>query len=229
MRAARGRPAVKAISRCIDRRSTSRSQQVVGLGHERVPQHLHTYRISALSLWNAASAGLSPAEVEAALALYSRYEIPRDISFIVRDTMARFGRLVLKEIPSELPDRLFLSCADGEAEREIASSKKLQKWLVPAPGGFELRLTERGTVKRELFKLGWPVKDEAPLTPGDPLTIALRDSRASGGPSAFGIPNGRPRSLRRRRASRLGLRRRRHALRRRQDHRRDGGDGGDRP
>lgn len=152
---------------------------------EKSPEHLHTYRISALSLWNAASAGLSPEEVEATLALYSRYEIPRDISFIVRDTMARFGRLVLKEIPSELPDRLFLSCADGEAEREIASSKKLQKWLVPAPGGFELRLTERGTVKRELFKLGWPVKDEAPLTPGDPLTIALRDSRASGGP--FGL------------------------------------------
>ena len=64
---------------------------------EKSPEHLHTYRMSALSLWNAASAGLSPADVEAALERFSRYDVPRDISFIVRDTMARFGRLVLKE------------------------------------------------------------------------------------------------------------------------------------
>jgi DNA excision repair protein ERCC-3 len=162
---------------------------------EKSPEHLHTYRMSALSLWNAASAGLSPSDVEDALDRYSRYEVPKDVSFIVRDTMARFGRLVLKEIPvsgsaaegqtPSLPDRLLLSCADLEAERELGSSKKLQKWLEPVKGGFEVRLTERGTVKRELLKLGWPVKDEAPLAPGDPLEIKLRSSRASGGP--FGL------------------------------------------
>jgi len=152
---------------------------------EKSPEHLHTYRMSALSLWNAASAGLSPADVEAVLVRYSRYETPRDVFFIVRDTMSRFGRLILHGYEgqtSSLSDRLLLSCADVEAERELASSKKLQKWLEPVPGGFEIRLTERGTVKRELFKLGWPVKDEAPLAPGDPLAIGLRDSRASGGP-----------------------------------------------
>jgi DNA excision repair protein ERCC-3 len=174
---------------------------------EKSPEHLHTYRISALSLWNAASAGLSPSDVQTALERYSRYEVPRDVAFIVGDTMARFGRLVLREIPvaaegqspagaaeaeaaaeglsPPLSDRLLLSCADTEAERELASSKKLQKWLVPVPGGFEIRLTERGTVKRELLKLGWPVKDEAPLAPGDPLEVKLRTSRASGG--AFGL------------------------------------------
>jgi DNA excision repair protein ERCC-3 len=161
--------------------------------------------MSALSLWNAASAGLTPDEVEAALTRFSRYEVPSDVFFIVRDTMARFGRLVLKELPAEaapgpegaaqaegaedqaspLSDRLLLSCADREAEAELASSKKLQKWLTPVPGGFEIRLTERGTVKRELIKLGWPVKDEAPLSPGDPLEIKLRSSRASGGPFAL--------------------------------------------
>jgi DNA excision repair protein ERCC-3 len=161
---------------------------------EKSPEHLHTYRMSALSLWNAASAGLSPADVESALVRYSRYEVPRDVAFIVRDTMARFGRLVLKDLPVEgqgrdgepvLSDRLLLSCADQEVEREIASSKKLQKWLEPVPGGFEVRLTERGTVKRELLKLGWPVKDEAPLAPGDPFAVHLRSSRASGG--QFGL------------------------------------------
>ena len=151
---------------------------------EKSPEHLHTYRISALSLWNAASAGLSPVDVEEALKRYSRYELPRDLAFIVRDTMARFGRLVLKELPGS-PSTLLLVCADPEAERELASSRKLAKWLAPAPGGFEIQLTDRGTVKRELVKLGWPVKDEAPLAPGDPLAIALRDRRASGGP--FGL------------------------------------------
>jgi len=170
---------------------------------EKSPEHLHTYRMSAMSLWNAASAGLSPPDVLTALERYSRYEVPKDVAFIVGDTMARFGRLVLKELPAEgglsptapeaaqdgvqaaLPDRLLLSCADTDAERELASSKKLQKWLMPVAGGFEIRLTERGTVKRELLKLGWPVKDEAPLTPGDPLEVKLRTSRASGG--AFGL------------------------------------------
>jgi DNA excision repair protein ERCC-3 len=175
---------------------------------EKSPEHLHTYRMSALSLWNAASAGLSPSDVEDALERFSRYEVPKDVSFIVHDTMVRFGRLVLRDIPvpgpvpgaggesggegqsaegqtSPLPDRLLLSCADLEAERELGSSKKLQKWLMPVPGGFEIRLTERGTVKRELLKLGWPVKDEAPLAPGDPLEVKLRSTRASGGP--FGL------------------------------------------
>jgi DNA excision repair protein ERCC-3 len=168
---------------------------------EKSPEHLHTYRMSALSLWNAASAGLTPDDVEAALVRFSRYDVPPDVSFIVRDTMARFGRLVLKEIHRDSPpeeaepegqspvssDWLFLSCADHEAERELGSSKKLQKWLVPVHGGFEIRLTDRGTVKHELIKLGWPVKDEASLAPGDPLTINLRSSRASGGP--FGLRN----------------------------------------
>jgi DNA excision repair protein ERCC-3 len=159
---------------------------------EKSPEHLHTYRISALSLWNASSAGLAPADVEAVLSRFSRYEVPRDVFFIVKDTMSRFGRLVLREREdllegqtSSLSDRLFLSCKDADAERELGSSKKLQKWLEPVPGGFEIRLTERGTVKCALLKLGWPVKDEASLAPGDPLAIGLLDHRASGGP--FGI------------------------------------------
>ena len=156
---------------------------------EKSPEHLHTYRISALSLWNAASAGLGPAEVEATLDRFSRYEVPRDVRFIVRDTIARFGRLVLRARPA-MPgesegSELLLSCADGEALRELGSSKRLEKWLAPCPGGFAVRLVDRGTVKRELLKLGWPVKDEAPLAPGDPLELSLLPERRSGG--AFGL------------------------------------------
>ncbi len=157
---------------------------------EKSPEHLHSYRITPLSLWNAASAGLSPDDVVHTLSRWSRYELPRDVVFIVRDTMARFGRLVLRDASErrgegaggdEVPSRLMLVCSDSDAEREIAASKKLAKWLSPVEGGFELAAVDRGTVKRELLRLGWPVRDEAPLLPGDPLDIHLRDIRASGG------------------------------------------------
>jgi DNA excision repair protein ERCC-3 len=155
---------------------------------EKSPEHLHTYRVSPLSLWNAASAGLSPDYVEATLTRWSRYEVPRDVSFIVRDTMSRFGRLVMRAAPGEegeAPSRLTLACADEEALRELGSSKKLAKWLSPTPEGFELELANRGTVKRELLRLGWPVRDEAPLVPGDPLELSLLPKRASGGDFAL--------------------------------------------
>jgi len=153
---------------------------------EKSPEHLHTYRMSPLSLWNAASAGIGSAEVESSLERFSRYEVPRDIGFIVRDTMSRFGRLVLRAA-NEGSDghELILSCDDPEVERELASSKRLAKWLEPVPGGFSIRLTDRGTVKRELIRIGWPVKDEAPLAPGDPLELHLLPARRSGGP--FGL------------------------------------------
>lgn len=157
---------------------------------EKSPEHLHSYRITPLSLWNAASAGLSPDEVVDTLSRWSRYELPRDVVFIVRDTMARFGRLVLRDAsegrgegPGDdtVPSRLMLVCSDSDAEREIAASKKLAKWLSPVEGGFELAAVDRGTVKRELLRLGWPVRDEAPLLPGDPLVLRLRETRSSGG------------------------------------------------
>jgi len=147
---------------------------------EKSPEHLHTYRVTPLSLWNAASAGLGSEDVESVLERFSRYDVPRDVAFIVRDTMSRFGRLVLRSEDGD-GSGLLLGCDDPDIEREIATSKKLAKWLAPVPGGFSVRLTDRGTVKRELLKLGWPVKDEAPLVPGDPLELHLLPTRRSGG------------------------------------------------
>lgn len=162
---------------------------------EKSPEHLHTYRIGALSLWNAASAGLGPEAVLEALEKYGRYEMPADLPFIVRDTMSRFGKLVLRaaepgpsggmETVSGLSAELLLVCTDPGVERELGANRKLEKWLSPCEGGFRVRLTERGTVKRELLRLGWPVKDEAPLAPGDPFAIKLLPERRSGGP--FGL------------------------------------------
>ena len=166
---------------------------------EKSPEHLHTYRITPLSLWNAAAAGLSPDEVLGMLTEYSRYDVPKDIPFIVRDTMARFGALVLRDeaaadggapgpgarqalpsaaVPSAalqpaVSPHLLLVCRDQDLERRIRSDKGLSKWLSPRSGGFSLRLVDRGTVKIELLKRGWPVRDEASLRDGEAFPLSL--------------------------------------------------------
>ena len=166
---------------------------------EKSPEHIHTYRISPLSLWNAASAGFSPGDIVSALETYSRYPVPPGISQGFTDTMARYGkiRLVSAEqllsgpVPAQNApasaspgEELFLVAGEKAILAEIGAARSLQKYLERTALGFRLRLTDRGSVKRELIKLGWPVQDEAPLVRGEPLEIALRDQSASGRPFA---------------------------------------------
>ncbi|MDR0599427.1 MAG: DEAD/DEAH box helicase [Treponema sp.] len=153
---------------------------------EKSPEHIHTYRITPLSLWNAASAGFSPAGVIAALEKYSRYQVPEGISAGFTDTMARYGKILLRA-PEDgnagaagVPEKLLLAPGDEMVEKEIAAAKTLSPYLTKTKGGFSLKLTDRGTVKRELIKLGWPVRDEAPLQQGETLALELREKALSG-------------------------------------------------
>lgn len=150
---------------------------------EKSPEHVHQYRINPLSLWNASAAGMHPEEVIESLETYTRYEIPRDVPFIIRDTMSRFGALVLRESTGKAErssDFLELHCRDEETRTRIISDAKLAKWLVPQGKIFLLRLVDRGTVKVELLKRGYPVKDEAPLLEGSALGIALKFEKPDG-------------------------------------------------
>jgi DNA excision repair protein ERCC-3 len=152
---------------------------------EKSPEHIHTYRITPLSLWNAASAGFSPADIVAALNAYTRYPIPGGICEGFADTMARYGKLRLvgeERDGSSTHDKLFLITDDEGIIREIGAAKVLEKYLVKTNRGFALSLIHRGTLKQELIKLGWPVKDEAPFVEGSPLDIRLRDLSVSGKP-----------------------------------------------
>jgi DNA excision repair protein ERCC-3 len=163
---------------------------------EKSPEHIHTYRITPLSLWNAASAGFSPSDVIAALNTYSRYEVPSGISDGFADTMARYGKIRLRSAPGGetlregaliggpingteggYTEDLLLTADDETIEKEIAAAKNLAEYLVRTGEGFRVRLTDRGTVKQELIKLGWPVQDEAALRPGEHLEIALKENR----------------------------------------------------
>lgn len=150
---------------------------------EKSPEHFHTYRLDALSLWNAASAGLTPDAVVATMERWTRYELPPSLAQSVRETMARFGRVVMSAGPDD--HTLRLSCDDHFVRAEMEGSKKLGKYLTPDGEGFLVALTERGTVKRELIKMGWPALDTAPLTDGDPFAITLKTARLNGAP--FGL------------------------------------------
>ncbi len=145
---------------------------------EKSPEHFHTYRISPLSLWNAASAGLTAEEVIRRLSSWSRFAVPENVLFTIRDTVSRFGKLVL--LPTDDGDRLFLSVTEQAIYAELASQKRLASLLFPSSGGFYLSLVDRGTVKLELTRLGYPVKDEAPLARGEPVELTLRSRTADG-------------------------------------------------
>jgi DNA excision repair protein ERCC-3 len=149
---------------------------------EKSPEHIHTYRITPLSLWNAASAGFSPEDVTASINAYSRYQVPQGVTESFADTMARYGKL--KMTAAAGPGELLLTAEDEAIRKEVAAARILDKYLVENPQGFILKLTDRGSVKRELIRLGWPVQDEAPLAEGEKLEICLKKQNSAGRPFA---------------------------------------------
>jgi DNA excision repair protein ERCC-3 len=170
---------------------------------ERSPEHLHTYRLTPLSLWNAASAGFSAGDAVNVLTKYSRYDVPQNVTVWIHETADRFGRLRLipgpkidvplhPESPSDnkstvAEEHLYLVTDSPLVYKEISVNPAAVKYLTEAkdaPGKFAflLRLTDRGTVKQELLKAGWPVKDEVQLSDGEPLDVALRETTVSGIP-----------------------------------------------
>ena len=149
---------------------------------EKSPEHIHTYRITPLSLWNAAGAGYKPADVAKTLNEFTRYPVPAGIVESFGDTMSRYGKIKMLPIapananPENPADNLELVSDEEAVMVEIGAAKILGKYLTKTSSGFSLRLTDRGTVKRELIRLGWPVQDEAPLIEGEPMEIKIRES-----------------------------------------------------
>ncbi|MCR5621274.1 MAG: DEAD/DEAH box helicase [Treponema sp.] len=168
------------------------------------PEHLHTYRISPLSLWNAASAGFSSEKVMATLTEYSRYEMPQAVGAWIKETADRFGRLRL--VPGPVHDKdgiqeewIYLVSSTPYVYKQIEANPAAMKFLTETPYSmpeehaaayhlsdeekkfcFLLSLTDRGIVKEKLLQLGWPVKDDVPLREGATLDIQLRQTSLSG-------------------------------------------------
>lgn len=143
------------------------------------PEHIHTFAITAISLWNACSSGLSSEEVLNRLARWSKYDIPETVEFYVKEMMSRYGALKLTYSPHDT-NVYHLTTDDPMIEREIRHRKPLMELLLPAEDGFYVPKHLRGEVKLQLIKIGYPVDDQIPLKKGEPLAIGTREKTVSG-------------------------------------------------
>ncbi|MGZ0211733.1 MAG: DNA repair helicase XPB [Actinomycetales bacterium] len=139
---------------------------------ERAPEHIHTYRITRLGLWNARAAGHDASAMLATLEKYSKFPIPQSVSVDIAETVGRYGRLV---IDRDDDGALTLTATDPAVLREITRAKKVASLLFERRGDhtFVVQAWARGQLKQELLKLGWPAEDNAGYTPGTPHEIAL--------------------------------------------------------
>ena len=139
---------------------------------ERAPEHVHTYRVTPLGLWNARAAGHDAEQVVDALVTFSRYPVPHSLLVDVAETMSRYGRLQLVKHPAH---GLVLQTTDRPVLEEVLRSKRI-KPLVGAridPDTVVVHPSERGQIKQVLLKLGWPAEDLAGYVDGEAHPIEL--------------------------------------------------------
>ena len=140
---------------------------------ERAPEHIHTYRITKLGLWNARAAGHDADYVLGVLNRWSKFPVPDGVAREITETISRFGRLAIGR------DELGLTLrSDSKAILyEVASNRKIADLLEgEIDSGYRVRDWARGQLKQELLKLGWPAEDNAGYTPGTPHKIELNQS-----------------------------------------------------
>jgi len=139
---------------------------------ERAPEHVHTYRLTPLGLWNARAAGHDAEQVVAALMDYSRYPVPHALLIDVAETMARYGRLQLVKHPTH---GLVLQPLDRAVLTEVLRSKRTAGLLGERvdEDTVVVHPSERGHLKQVLVKLGWPAEDLAGYVDGEHHDIAL--------------------------------------------------------
>jgi len=141
---------------------------------ERSPEHVHTYRLTPLGLWNARAAGHDAESVVDALLRFSRYPVPHALLVDVAETMDRYGRLQLANDPAH---GLVLRALDRVVLVEVAKSKKLSGMLGAKIDAdtFAVHPSERGRLKQALLKLGWPAEDLAGYVDGEAHPMSLHE------------------------------------------------------
>ncbi|MGZ0069045.1 DNA repair helicase XPB [Microbacterium sp. Yaish 1] len=141
---------------------------------ERAPEHIHTYRITRLGLWNARAAGHDADDMLATLDRWSRFPVPPSVSTDIRETVTRYGRLVIER---DDEGTLVLRSNDAAVLAEVTRNKRIQPLLLghPTPETYVIDAWARGQIKQELLKIGWPAEDLAGFTPGTPHEIELHE------------------------------------------------------
>ncbi len=142
---------------------------------ERSPEHIHTYRLTNLGLWNARAAGHDAELVIDTLIKYSRYAVPHSLLVDVAETMSRYGRLRLEADPVH---GLILVTTDVGVLEEVIRAKKIAPLLGVRidPETIAVHPSQRGAIKQSLLRLGWPAEDFAGYVDGQAHEIALKQS-----------------------------------------------------
>ena len=142
---------------------------------ERAPEHIHTYRLTNLGLWNARAAGHDAELVIDTLIKYSRYAVPHSLLVDVAETMSRYGRLRLEADP--VPGLILITTDVGVLE-EVIRAKKIAPLLGVRIDSETIAVhpSQRGAIKQSLLRLGWPAEDFAGYVDGQAHEISLRQS-----------------------------------------------------
>src|ERR671933_2233802 len=142
---------------------------------ERSPEHVHTYRLTPLGLWNARAAGHDAEQVVDTLLTYARYAVPHSLLVDVAETMDRYGRLRLEKHPTH---GLVLASTDRPVFEEVLRAKKVAGMLGARIDELTVAVhpSERGNLKQALLKLGWPAEDHAGYVDGEAHAIDLAEN-----------------------------------------------------
>ena len=139
---------------------------------ERAPEHIHTYRITRLGLWNARAAGHDAQFIIDSLTRFSKYPLPESVTSEIRNTIDRFGKLVIARDEKGL----VLESESAAILTEVYSNPKVSELLEEKLAkGYRVSAWARGQLKQQLLKLGWPAEDTAGFTPGTPHEIQLKE------------------------------------------------------
>ncbi|CAB5115239.1 MAG: helicase [Actinobacteria bacterium] len=143
---------------------------------ERSPEHIHTYRLTPLGLWNARAAGHDAEQVIDTLIKYSRYAVPHSILIDVAETMSRYGRLRLEADPVH---GLILVTTDTAVLEEVIRARKIAPLLGARIDSQTIAIlpSQRGAIKQSLLRLGWPAEDFAGYVDGQahPIELVQKD------------------------------------------------------
>ena len=145
---------------------------------EKSPEHIHTYRLSPLSLWNAAAGGMDAQTIIDQLNVYSKYPIPANIVSEIQEYIQHYGRVKLVR----KSDNLFLYSDDVPLMAEIWQHKRTQPYLLQRidRNTIQVDASRRGHIKQALIHIGFPAEDLAGYSDGSPLPIHLRAETAAG-------------------------------------------------
>jgi DNA excision repair protein ERCC-3 len=147
---------------------------------EKSPEHIHTYRLTPLSLWNAAAAGMAAEAMIAVLSRYSKFPLPSNLAADIAELVGRYGRVRLEREG----DNLRLICDDRPLLEELARQPKVRQYLGRRfdPHSFHIEAAHRGVLKQSLIAIGYPAEDLAGYTEGAFLPLQLRPLARSGMP-----------------------------------------------